>query len=91
MQDDNVATQSVLGDFLIFEDVLGCIADAYTGQDLRELMLDDEFVSDYFGASFIVKARVMFNQLYGEQAGNLTVNPNMNNNPANLIDGFEPV
>ena len=91
MQDDNGAAQSVLGDFLVFEDVLGVIADAYTNENLRELMLDDAFVSDYFGASYIVEARVMFNQLYGEQAGNLTVNPNMNNDPTNLIAGFEPV
>ena len=91
MQDDNIAANTVLGDLLIYEDVLSVIVDAYFNQDVKRLMQDDEFVADYFGAGNVVEARVMFNQIYGEQFGNLYVNENMNDDPTNLIDGFEDV
>ena len=91
MQDETMVNTCHLGDLLITQDVLEIMDVTFSDDTLHSLMEDDDIVADYFGTDRVIHARVMYNELYGETQGNVTVHPGMANDPAYMIDGFEEV
>ena len=90
-QTDADVKTAFLGTFLTTYDVLRISEHSHQGTSIKQLVEDDAFINTYFGPTGVHDARVIYNEMCGEQLGNLTVSPFSMANPTALIDGFEAV